>query len=66
VVICSAPTTSTTFAAPASIARTPWLHRRRAGGAGVLDAGRRLEAQRRIGRLQHEGGGEVLGRETRR
>jgi hypothetical protein len=35
------------------------VDRRRAGGAGVLDAGRRLEAERRIG-LEHQRGRELL------
>ncbi len=39
------------------------MHRGRAGGAGILDAGRALEAQ--IGRgLQHQRGGEILRREA--
>ena len=39
------------------------MHRGRTGGAGVLDPGRRLEAQRRIG-LQHQRGRKVLRREA--
>ena len=39
------------------------MHRRRSGGAGVLDPRRRLEAQLRIG-LQHQRGGKILRREA--
>ena len=39
------------------------LHGGGAGGAGILDAGRGLEAQGIIG-LEHEGGGEILGAEA--
>ena len=39
------------------------MHRRRAGGAGVLDPGRTLEPQIRR-RLQHQRGGEILRREA--
>ena len=39
------------------------MHRRRTGGAGVLDPRRRLEAQLRIG-LQHQRGREILRREA--
>ena len=42
----------------------PLVHRGRAGGAGILDPGRSLEAQ--IGRgLQHQRRGEILRREAR-
>ena len=37
--------------------------RRRSGGAGVLDARRRLEAQPVVG-LQHQAGGEILRRKA--
>ena len=37
----------------------PHMDRRRAGGAGILDAGRRLEAERRVG-LEHQRGREFL------
>ena len=39
------------------------MHRGRAGGAGILDAGRRLEAEG-VARLEHQGGREVLRREA--
>ena len=39
------------------------MHRGRTGGAGVLDPGRRLEAQLRVG-LQHQRGGKILRREA--
>ena len=39
------------------------MHRRRTGGAGVLDARRRLEAQLRVG-LQHQRGRKILRREA--
>ena len=39
------------------------MHGGRAGGAGVLDPGRGLEAQGRVG-LEHERAGEVLGDEA--
>jgi hypothetical protein len=39
------------------------MHGGRAGGAGVLDARRRLEAQAVVG-LQHQRGGEILRREA--
>ena len=39
------------------------MHRGRAGGAGVLDPGRALEAQLGGG-LEHQRGGEILGREA--
>ena len=38
------------------------VHCRRTGGAGILHPGRALEAQVRC-RLQHQGGGKILGRE---
>jgi hypothetical protein len=61
-VICSTPTTSTIFAAPA---RWPdaLMHRCRSGRAGVFDPRRRLEAQLRIG-LQHQRCGKILRREA--
>ena len=63
VVICSTPTTSTMRAAPAAIAFEALMHGGRAGGAGILDPRRALEAQ--IGRsLQHQRGGEILRREA--
>jgi hypothetical protein len=40
------------------------MHRRRTGGAGILDAGRALETQIRRG-LQHQRGGKILRREAR-
>ena len=63
VVICSTPTTSTIRARLGRDRFQPLMHGGRAGGAGILDPGRALEAQ--IGRgLQHQRGGEILRREA--
>ena len=62
-VIFSTPTTSTMRAARGRDRAQALMDRGRAGGAGVLDPGRGLEAQGRVG-LQHERAGEVLGDEA--
>ena len=48
---------------PGGDAPQPLMDRGRAGGAGVLDPGRRLEAKSRIG-LQHERAGKILANEA--